>query len=92
MATPASRGETKKRFQRYIEVILPGKDNAAARSLARSIVVFAQAVKHAKTPSRREAGIIADSVIILANLPRRLDPRDLATPGLRLSYRVSGSL
>lgn len=69
---PASRGETKKRFDRYLEAVLVGKDNAAARSLARSIVVFAQEVKHA-TPTRTEAGIAADSVILLANVLRRLD-------------------
>lgn len=71
--TPAPRGNTKDRFERYIRTALAGKDNAAARSLARAIVVFAQGVKHSMTPTRREAGMAADSVIMLANLLRRLE-------------------
>lgn len=70
---PASRGQTKQRFDRYIETVVPGKDNASLRSLARSIVVFSQEVKHTGSPTRREAGMAADSVILLANLLRRLD-------------------
>jgi hypothetical protein len=31
------RGETKKRFDRYIEVALQGREHAAARSLARAV-------------------------------------------------------
>lgn len=71
--SPAPRGKTKDRFERYIRTVLAGKDNAAARSLARAIVVFSQEVKHATTPTRREAGLAADSVIMLANLLRRLE-------------------
>ncbi len=69
---PPGRGETKKRFDRYIETQLQGSDNVEARALARSVVVFAQAVKHRSAPSRREAGISADAVIMLANILRRL--------------------
>lgn len=71
--TPANRGQTKQRFERYIDTALPGKDNAALRSLARSIVAFSQEVKHTGSPTRRDAGIAADSVILLANLMRRLE-------------------
>lgn len=72
---PAPRGNTKDRFERYIRTVLVGRDNAATRSLARAIVVFAQGVKHSTTPTRREAGIAADSVIMLTNLLRRLEQR-----------------
>lgn len=68
----ASRGDTKKRFDRYIASVLVGSEAAETRALARAIIVFAQRVKHA-TPTRRDAGIAADSVIILANLLRRLE-------------------
>jgi hypothetical protein len=60
---PPGRGETKKRLDRYIETQLHGSENADARALARSVVVFAQAVKHRSAPTRREAGISADAVI-----------------------------
>lgn len=70
---PATRGQTKIRFERYIDTQLPGKDNQAARSLAKGVVVFAQEVKHSSTPTRREAGIAADSVIMLANVLKRLE-------------------
>jgi len=70
---PFKRGETKKRFDRYIEMRLAGAEHAAARSLARSVVVFAQEIKHDTTPTRREAGLAADAVILLVNILRRLD-------------------
>lgn len=70
---PAPRGKTKIRFERYIDAQLPGKDNGPTRSLAKAIVVFAQEVKHSTTPTRREAGIAADSVILLANVLKRLE-------------------
>jgi hypothetical protein len=71
--TAISRGETKKRFDRHIEVALAGNDHATVRSLARAVVAFSQEVKHGTTPTRRDAGIAADSVIMLANLLRRLE-------------------
>ena len=70
---PLKRGDTKKRFDRYIETLLTGSEHAAARSLARSVVVFAQEIKHDTTPTRREAGLAADAVILLVNIMRRLD-------------------
>jgi len=72
--TPLSRGETKNRFDRYVETQLPGSDNAAARKLARSVIEFAQQTKHRTTPTRTEAGLAADAVIMLANILRRLQP------------------
>ena len=64
---------TKQRLERYVEDAVPGSDNAALRKLARAAIEFAQQVKHSNTPTRREAGIAADGVILLANLLRRLD-------------------
>lgn len=65
--------QTKNRIDRYIEDAMPGPDNAALRKLAKSAVEFAQRVKHSSTSTRREAGIAADAVILLANILRRLD-------------------
>lgn len=64
---------TKQRLDRFIEHSLPGADNAPLRKLARATIEMAQAVKHRSTPTRREAGVAADAVILLANLLRRID-------------------
>jgi hypothetical protein len=65
--------KTKIRIERYIEDTAPGPDNADLRKLARAAIEFAQRVKHSATSSRREAGIAADTVILLANILRRLE-------------------
>lgn len=70
---PAPRDKTKQRFDRFIEVALPGKDNEELRKLAKATVEAAQLVKHRATPTRRDAGIAADAVILLANMLRRLE-------------------
>ncbi|MGX1792257.1 hypothetical protein ACWIDW_04860 [Microbacterium sp. NPDC055312] len=68
-----SVARTKARFDRYIEVELPGPESSHLRKLARAAVELAQAVKHRReTATRTEAGIAADSVILLANMLRRL--------------------
>jgi hypothetical protein len=67
-----SVANTKVRIGRFIEDAAAGSDNAALRKLARAAIEFAQHVKHSKTPTRREAGIAADAVILLANILRRL--------------------
>jgi hypothetical protein len=79
--TPEGEGEppaaqTKTRLDRYITTALPGPDNAALRKFARASIELAQAVKHSGTPTRTEAGILADAVIALANMLRRLDEDD----------------
>lgn len=66
-------GQTKQRLERFVEDALPGRDSAAARRLVRASIEMAQDVKHSDTPTRREAGLAADAVILLANLLRRLD-------------------
>ena len=64
--------KTKQRLERVIEDALPGSENAALRKVARASIELAQEVKHSDTPTRRDAGIAADSIIQLANLLRRL--------------------
>jgi hypothetical protein len=64
--------KTKLRIGRFVEYALPGGNGAALRKLARANIELAQAIKHDDTPSRRDAGIAADAVILLANLLRRL--------------------
>ncbi|MBM0233207.1 hypothetical protein JNW91_15840 [Micromonospora sp. STR1_7] len=65
--------KTKIRIERYIEHTVPGPENAELRKLARAAVEFAQRVKHSPTATRRDAGIAADTVILLANILRRLE-------------------
>lgn len=65
--------QTKNRIDRYIEDSLTGPENAGLRKLARVAIEFAQRVKHSPTSTRRDAGIAADTVILLANILRRLD-------------------
>lgn len=64
--------KTKQRLDRYVEDALPGQDNAPLRRLAKAAIEVAQQIKHSGTPTRTEAGIAADSVILLANMLRRL--------------------
>ena len=64
--------KTKLRIERFIDDAAPGSDNAALRKLARAAIEYAQHVKHSETPTRTEAGVAADAVILLANILRRL--------------------
>jgi hypothetical protein len=66
------RDRTKDRFEAVITSAIPGPENDRLRKVARAVVEQAQEVKHSRTPSRRDAGIAADSVIALVNLLRRL--------------------
>ncbi|MCH9736963.1 MAG: hypothetical protein K0U78_20825 [Actinomycetia bacterium] len=65
--------KTKLRLGRYIEDSLAGKDNEAIRGVANRVIELAHSVKHSTAPTRREAGIAADSVIMLSNILRRVD-------------------
>jgi hypothetical protein len=69
-------GKTKQRIDRFIADAVPGAENAALRRLAKAANDQAQAVKHRAAGDRKEAGIAADSVILLANILRRLDEDD----------------
>lgn len=68
-----SPDKTKQRLGRYVETSLAGSDNVEVRGLAVKVIELAQAVKHSTTPTRRDAGITADAVILLANILRRVD-------------------
>jgi hypothetical protein len=60
--------------------------------LPERFVVFAQEVKHDTTPTRRDAGVAADSVILLGNVLRRLrSPKRAATALKRLAVRKGPS-
>lgn len=65
--------KTKQRIGRYVENSFAGSDNASIRGVATKVAELAHEVKHSQTPTRREAGIAADSVILLANILRRVD-------------------
>ncbi|MBM4487733.1 hypothetical protein MWT96_25180 (plasmid) [Prescottella equi] len=65
--------KTNIRIGRYIEDTLPGPNNEDIRGLTKKAAALAHHVKHSPTATRRDAGIAADSVILLANIVRRLD-------------------
>jgi hypothetical protein len=56
----------------YIDAALPGGANEELRGLVKKASAVAHKVKHSPTGSRRDAGMIADAVILVANLLRRL--------------------
>lgn len=60
--------KTKQRLGRYVEDALPGGPNQELRGLVNKTIEVAHQVKHRTTPTRREAGIAADSAILLANV------------------------
>ncbi len=62
--------QTKARLERVVEVDLTGPSNVELRKSIRATIEMAQAVNH-RTPDRRNAGIAADAVILLANMLRR---------------------
>ncbi|MDD7965893.1 hypothetical protein [Actinomycetospora lemnae] len=68
---PVSKSKT--RLDRVIECAMPGEANEELRGLAKRAVAAAHLIKHKETPDRREAGIAADTTILLANIVRRLD-------------------
>ncbi len=65
--------KSRQRIGRYVEDALPGKASEELRGLASKTIEVAHHVKHASTPTRRDAGIAADAVIPLANMLRRLE-------------------
>ena len=65
--------KSKLRLGRYVEDSLAGKDNEAIRGVANKVIELAHRVKHSTAPTRREAGIAADTAIMLANILRRVD-------------------
>jgi len=71
--TEPAADKTKQRIGRYVEDSLAGKENEAIRGVVSKVSDLAHSVKHSTAPTRREAGIVADSVIMLANILRRVD-------------------
>lgn len=65
--------KTKQRLGRYVEDSLAGSANAQVRGVANKVIELAHVVKHSQGPTRRDAGIVADAVILLANVLRRVD-------------------
>ena len=65
--------KTKQRIGRYVEDSLAGPGNAEVRALTVKVIELAHQVKHSRSPTRRDAGITADAVILLANILRRVD-------------------
>jgi hypothetical protein len=65
------RDKTKERLGRVIETMLPGAESEDLRRLANASVSLAHRVKHRSTPTRRDAGMAADAVILMAHLIRR---------------------
>lgn len=65
--------QTKQRLTRVVETDLPGSSNAEMRKLVRSAIDFAQAIKHSPAPDRQSAGMIADTVILVSSLFRRIN-------------------
>lgn len=65
--------KTKVRLGRYVEDSLAGSDNAEIRGVAVKVIELAHKIKHRPSPTRRDAGITADAVILLANILRRVD-------------------
>lgn len=65
--------KTHQRVTRFVEDALAGSGNVEVRALVRKAAELAEAVKHRGGASRRDAGIAADSVILLANILRRID-------------------
>jgi hypothetical protein len=64
--------KTKHRFDLIIERELAQSNQASLRKFARAAVELAEVVKHGSTPSRMDAGIAADGVIVLVNIMRRI--------------------
>jgi hypothetical protein len=64
--------QTKTRLGAYISADLGGKRNEDVRGVAVKAVALAHHVKHSNTSTRRDAGIAADAVVLLAHILRRL--------------------
>ena len=61
------------RLGRYVEDSLSGSDHELVRGVVKKTSDLAHKVKHRPAATRRDAGIAADSVIMLANILRRVD-------------------
>jgi hypothetical protein len=62
----------KVRFDAVVTHAPLDRANYRLRKRSCSSIEAAQGAKHSRTPTRRDAGIAADSIIMLVNRPRRL--------------------
>lgn len=65
--------KSKNRIERYVEDSLAGKGNEKLRGVAKKVIELAHSVKHSNVTTRRESGIAADAVIMLAHILRRVE-------------------
>jgi hypothetical protein len=81
------------RIGAYIDSALPGGPNEQLRGLVKRASAVAHKVKHSTTGSRRDAGMIGDTVILLANLLREtrheLSKPTAAAKASRINYRTA---
>lgn len=73
---PLAYSNTKLRFDRFIEDSLPGTSNSGLRKIARGAVELSQAIKHGSITTRKNAGLLGDSVILLTHMLRRLEEEE----------------
>ncbi len=64
-------GNTKARLGRVVECEAPSASAVALRKLVRASIALSQEVKHRDNDNRKEAGLVADAVILVSNLLRR---------------------
>ena len=69
---PPSIDKTNIRIGAYVDRKLPGKGNEELRGLIKKASAVAHRMKHSERANRTTTGICADTVILLANVLRRL--------------------
>lgn len=65
--------KTNIRLEAFVDSKLPGSSNAEIRGLAKKSIALAHKVKHWSSSTKVEAGIAADSAILLASILSHLD-------------------
>jgi hypothetical protein len=69
---PPPVDKTNIRIGAYVDRRLKGSNNAELRGLVKKVSALSHKIKHSPTADRTTAGIAADTVIMLANILRRL--------------------
>lgn len=69
---PPPNDKTNIRIGAYVDRQLPGKGNEELRGLIKKASALAHKMKHSESADRTTTGICADTVILLANVLRRL--------------------
>ena len=69
---PPAVDKTNVRISTYIDRRLKGSSNEELRGLVKKVSALSHKIKHSPTADRTTAGIAADTVIMLANILRRL--------------------